>query len=169
MPGSSRALRKSWYRLSAQQALGLAMLIGAGACLEIFFIGYLLLFELRSPGKMLLITGLLTGIISGVLALTMMARARERYLRLLQWVEMMREMNHHTRNALEQINYSAYSTGDRAAIEGIRAAMGRIEWALREVLTQHGRIDKGEKGAGENGTEIEGRTATSWGTLHFAE
>ncbi len=150
MPGKTSRWQGLWYRLSAGQVRGLSVLIGAGVSAEVAFIGYILLYELGSPGKMLIVTALVTGIVSGLLALTLIARARERRLRLLQWLRMIREMNHYTRNALEEINYSAYSTGDRDVITTIRAGAARIEWALREILTQHGAYVPGDNSEGES-------------------
>ncbi len=163
MPGRTLRPHPYWYRLSAWQVRVLAALIGAASAFEVVFIGYLLLYELASPGKMILVTGLATGVISTILALTLISRARERHIRLVQWLRTVREMNHHTRNALEQINYSAYSTGDRAAIAAIRAGAGRIEWALREIMTQHGTFEA------ENKEDVEPGGAR-WGSgRRFAE
>ncbi len=163
MPGNLAGLQAFWYGLSAGQVRALAVLIGLGVFLEVVFIGYLLLFELRSPGKMIVITGLLSGVVSAVLAWSVMTRARERRLDLVERLRVIREMNHHTRNALEQINYSAYSTGDRELIVRIRAAAARIEWALREVLTQHNAVAAQGGGSGSHsGSDLRppGDTAT---------
>ncbi len=45
------------------------------------------------------------------------------------------EMNHIVRNELEIIEYSAYTTNNREHIARIRACIGHIDWALREVRT----------------------------------
>ncbi len=164
MPGRTLHRHLFWYRLSPWQVRVLSVLIGAGISFEVVFIGYLLLYEFASPGKMIILTGVITGVISAILAFTLISRARERHVRLAQWLGTMREMNHHTRNALEQINYSAYSTGDRAAIAAIRAGVGRIEWALREIMTQHGSVEA------EGEEDLEQSGGAPWGSqLHFAE
>jgi hypothetical protein len=46
----------------------------------------------------------------------------------------MKEMNHHIRNALQIIIYTASNANDRDGVDKIRDAAKRIEWALREVL-----------------------------------
>lgn len=166
MPGQRSRFQGFWYRLPARQVYALAALIGAGVAFEVVFIGYLLLYELSSPGKMIVVTAILTGVISAVLALTMISRARERQLRLLESLRMIREMNHHTRNALQDINYSAYSTGDREAIAAIRNGVGRIEWALREILTRHGTVEAKL----DDTADADERSSAAWGSqLHFAE
>lgn len=60
-------------------------------------------------------------------------RARQRTLARLQVVA---ELNHHVRNALEIISLSAYITRDEEAIRRIMEGVNRIEWALREILPQ---------------------------------
>ncbi len=85
MPGKSSRLQGFWHRLSAGQVRGLSVLIGAGVVAEVAFIRYLLLYELNLPGKKLLATALMSGVACGIFALTLMARARERRLRLPQW------------------------------------------------------------------------------------
>jgi PAS domain S-box-containing protein len=56
------------------------------------------------------------------------AEARQRSL------DVIAEMNHHIRNALEEINLSAHLTRNQEVISNISLASERIEWALREIL-----------------------------------
>jgi hypothetical protein len=49
----------------------------------------------------------------------------------LKTIEM---MNHHVRNALQVIVDSAYIHGHAEQLEQIRDSVGRIDWALREIL-----------------------------------
>jgi hypothetical protein len=51
-----------------------------------------------------------------------------------QRAEIIREMNHHVRNALQVIQCSSWASADRQHLERIGQAVNRIEWALREVL-----------------------------------
>lgn len=44
------------------------------------------------------------------------------------------EANHCVRNQLEIMEYSAWTTHDNAHMTRMREAVGRIDWALREVL-----------------------------------
>lgn len=60
-------------------------------------------------------------------------RARQRTLARLQVIA---ELNHHVRNALEVISLSAYITRDEEAIRRIMEGVNRIDWALREILPQ---------------------------------
>jgi len=54
---------------------------------------------------------------------------------LMQRLEVIADMNHHVRNDLQVIQYSAYMTKDKEHIQRIEQSLGRIDWALREVLT----------------------------------
>jgi signal transduction histidine kinase len=67
---------------------------------------------------------------------------------LMQRLEVIADMNHHVRNDLQVIQYSAYMTKDKEHIQRIEQSLGRIEWALREVLT-----GKQLRSAGERGTK----------------
>lgn len=60
-------------------------------------------------------------------------KARQRTLARLQVIA---ELNHHVRNALEVISLSAYITRDEQAIRRIMEGVNRIDWALREILPQ---------------------------------
>ncbi len=140
MPGQEARVEAIWPRLSRRQIIIISTLLGAGVAAEVVFVGHLLLYQFHAPGNMIVITAALTGVISAALAYTLMARVRERHLRLLQWLRVIREMNHYTRNALEDINYSASSIGNQEALAAIRGGVARIEWALSEILTLHGAI-----------------------------
>jgi hypothetical protein len=60
-------------------------------------------------------------------------KARQHALARLQVIA---ELNHHVRNALEVISLSAYITRDEEAIRRIMEGVNRIDWALREILPQ---------------------------------
>ena len=58
---------------------------------------------------------------------------RRRSQQLRQKLQIIAEMNHHVRNALQVIKYSQYiQSGDQ--MQQVLAAVDRIDWALREVL-----------------------------------
>lgn len=72
------------------------------------------------------------GVLSGAIA-WMYQRRQNRYL--AERLEVIADMNHHVRNDLQVIQYSAYMTKDKEHIQRIEQSLGRIDWALREVLT----------------------------------
>jgi hypothetical protein len=53
---------------------------------------------------------------------------------LAQRLRTIAAMNHHVRNALQVVMYSAYVPADQEQLSRIRDAVQRIEWALQEVL-----------------------------------
>ncbi len=67
-----------------------------------------------------------------VLKLMLMQRARHR--KLVRQLKTVADMNHHIRNALSEIELSAYVSHDPQFIGDIRGASARIQWALREIL-----------------------------------
>jgi len=77
-----------------------------------------------------IIADALIGVGVGLLVLLYERRQRQNIIRKL---EVIRLMNHHVRNSLQVISFVASSPNQEPA-EDLRAAMERIEWALREVL-----------------------------------
>jgi hypothetical protein len=47
------------------------------------------------------------------------------------------EINHHIRNQLEVIEYSAWATHDQEHMARMHESVERIDWALREILGAH--------------------------------
>ncbi len=73
----------------------------------------------------------LVGLGAGLLVLLYERRQRQGLIRKL---EVIRMMNHHVRNSL-QVIFSASTVAQQEELTThIQAAVGRIEWALREVL-----------------------------------
>jgi hypothetical protein len=69
-----------------------------------------------------------------VVGLLVLGYERHRLRQLMQRLQTIASMNHHVRNALQVIMYSAYVPPDREQLTRIRHAVERIEWALQEVL-----------------------------------
>jgi two-component sensor histidine kinase len=73
----------------------------------------------------------LVGIGAGLLVLLYERRQRQNLIRKL---EVIRMMNHHVRNSL-QVIFSASTVAQQEELTTqVQAAVGRIEWALREIL-----------------------------------
>lgn len=53
---------------------------------------------------------------------------------LRQRVEVIANMNHHVRNALQVIEFTSYSNADKEQFEAVKSSVNRIQWALRELL-----------------------------------
>jgi len=73
-------------------------------------------------------------LIIGVLAAAVIfAYEQRRYRATMDKIQMISAMNHHVRNALQTIAYAPYTEQEKQ-IRMIADSVGRIEWALREIL-----------------------------------
>ena len=77
------------------------------------------------------------GFTAGWMAMKTIDRERERRKGIAERLKMIGELNHHVRNALQSIQLSAYSSQDQAVIASVGDSVQRIEWALREIVTEH--------------------------------
>jgi hypothetical protein len=94
----------------------------------------LYLARIKLPAEATILDDLLLGILVGVLILSIELH-HQRELRAQQHkIAVIREMNHHVRNALQTILYVTFRAGDTSNSEKVTEAARRIEWALREIL-----------------------------------
>ena len=56
--------------------------------------------------------------------------------RLRELADLVSQMNHHIRNALQVIAYANLGQSDSQAALGVKDSISRIEWVLREVLCE---------------------------------
>jgi signal transduction histidine kinase len=108
------------------------------AALSVFVIGtaldMMLIHEHDTRIEIVEASDALGGLVAGALSFRLLQYERERRLRLRQRIEVIADMNHHVRNALQVISFHAYTTADKEQLEAIKESMERIEWALKEVL-----------------------------------
>jgi hypothetical protein len=126
---SERHTRIGW------QAGGAACLVG----LSVFLTASVLhsrLFKRRvqSPTAWLLLSNATLGILSGLFAMKLMTDEIESRADIRNRLDLVAEMNHHIRNALQVIELSAHSTKNADAIASITEAVARIEKVLRELV-----------------------------------
>ncbi len=86
-------------------------------------------------------TILFSNAITGAVAALFLAYRQQQHQRELelmeQRVQIVADMNHHIRNALQVIVYFAQNAKDRESAERLRDSIDRIQWALREVLPRY--------------------------------
>jgi hypothetical protein len=129
-----------WQRASKTQAAAAAILF------SFLIFGLLFGFDVISTSysgfhiPMMVIDGGIA-VLCGSLMLKIIQDSQARHRAVLQRLETIAELNHHIRNALDQIELSAHTTHDSEVIQRINEAVARIEWALREVLPK----EPGEK------------------------
>jgi len=100
----------------------------------VFLLGVLLehiLTRLGVTGITAVIDDLLVGMVAGTLVF---AYELHRHKAMLRQMRVIAEMNHHIRNALQPILYSAYLKEQAKQIQMIEQGTERIQWALREIL-----------------------------------
>ena len=128
VPSSSRF---SEYRIASFSIL----IAGAVALVGVSF-DRLLLAEGVSRLDVRVLSNCLTGIVTGAFFYVFARKQQELHKLLHGRMEIIAEINHHIRNALQVISYYAYREADQRVVQMIRDSVNRIDWALREVLPQ---------------------------------
>jgi signal transduction histidine kinase len=99
---------------------------------------YLLEVRLHREGipsyYLILISNFLVGLVAAALVYVLSIREKQRQEYVECRLRVIADMNHHIRNALQVISF--YSRKGEKHEIGIREAVERIQWALREVLPQ---------------------------------
>jgi hypothetical protein len=80
------------------------------------------------------ISDIISALVAGALFLKVAQLRRERQRAIQQRLEIISDMNHHIRNALEIISLSAHTSTDQVHVAQIRDSVDRITWALKEIL-----------------------------------
>jgi hypothetical protein len=101
------------------------------------------LFALGALVQALMVTSGITGVteyaddlILGLVAgLLVFAYEQKRHNAMLKRIQVIADMNHHVRNALQTITFSRYAENAQQ-IDLIDESAKRIQWALRELLPQ---------------------------------
>ncbi|HUN88310.1 MAG TPA: hypothetical protein VMU28_05940 [Terriglobales bacterium] len=123
--------RSLWSRI------GGAVLLSAVGALLIFFVSSAAdLFLLRQHETARLTIEFSDGIsaaVIGMLCYWLVRLHQERREQLRQRLEVIADMNHHVRNALQVISLTSHGK-TKEEIAAIRESVGRIQWALKELL-----------------------------------
>lgn len=122
------AARVSQPKLVLAAALAGSVLWIVGGALD-----WLVVHRFLSPLPMVL-ADLATGVLAGALIYRTLLQSRARYQALAERLEVIGEMNHHIRNALQVIDYHNRTDEREHAVQQVSEAVTRIEWTLREVL-----------------------------------
>lgn len=123
MTDSTARIRRSAWRVAVLVIVTVAVL---------GYLSDLLVLSFHPQPLFAIVDAIVLGVLSGTIA-WVYQRRQNRYL--AQRLEVIADMNHHVRNDLQVIQYSAYMTKDKEHIQRIEHSLGRIDWALREVLT----------------------------------
>jgi hypothetical protein len=115
---------------SRRTALLIALLIGF-AVFAVSGLSDILLINFNYHPWLALVDDMMLGAFAAGLVLYYEWR---RHVELRRKLDTIAEMNHHVRNQLEIIEYSAWTTHDQAHIARMHESVARIEWALRQIL-----------------------------------
>lgn len=114
------------------------LLAGLLAALLVFMVGagldWFVIHEKESRNIAISVSDSLAAVIAGVLVFRLLQYERDRRNLLRHRLEIIAEMNHHVRNALQVISLSAYSNADQQQLNAVKESVNRIQWALREIL-----------------------------------
>ncbi|HZQ90490.1 MAG TPA: hypothetical protein VFA60_01715 [Terriglobales bacterium] len=131
------APRASWLFWVPLSKAKIVLLSVAFATL-VFAVGLgldLLLIEQHEPRSLTLeISDAFTGMVAGALFLRLLIYGQRRRRELERRLEMIAEMNHHIRNALQVIAFSRHLPPEKEPLAAIDASVKRIQWALKELL-----------------------------------
>lgn len=111
-------------------AIGFGLLM----CLCSLALDWALLRHHEGPAITIMASDALAGGVAGVLVYKMLQYGRERRRMVEQRLQTISEMNHHIRNALQVISFSAHASKSKNELAEITESVDRIQWALREIL-----------------------------------
>lgn len=130
---------RSWLTTASRLRMG-----GAALCAGIIvfiLIGLIdvLLVNTGAPRfAIVLASATFSAFLAFALTLKVLLEVHERREALRAQLRVIGETNHHIRNALELIQFSAHATKDQQIVDQISSAVDRIQWVLRELLGETG-------------------------------
>jgi len=89
--------------------------------------------RIKLPAEATILDDTLLRFLVAILVFGIELRHQRELRRQQRHIAVIAEMNHHIRNALQTIVYATFNASDRHAVDEVREATKRIEWALREV------------------------------------
>lgn len=126
--------REGWLFRSYWGIALLAFLFGSFVFVLGFGLDWTLLHDRDSIRRTLELSDAAAALICGFVFLLFLRSYRQQRAMLRQRVEVIANMNHHVRNALQVIEFNSYSTADQQKLEAMKSSVNRIQWALRELL-----------------------------------
>ena len=122
---------------SIRSTVGGAILLAGIAAALIFLVSVtadLILLHGHEPARLTIeISDAVSAAVIGFLSYRIIRLQQQRREYVRQKVEVIADMNHHVRNALQVISLTTHG-GKQEEIVAIRESVNRIQWALRELL-----------------------------------
>ena len=130
-PTTEKPSRSIWSTASG------TVLLSVIAAFLIFLISLgadLVLLRNHEPARITIeISDGISAVVIGMLSYRIFRLQQQRREYVRQKVEIIADMNHHVRNALQVISLSTHG-GKQDEIAAVRESVNRIQWALRELL-----------------------------------
>lgn len=134
---------EAWMRPTSWRfVLGAPLGVGAVSFLATELMHYILVPDIGRSHERLLAEGF-SALIVSCLTAKLVQISRERHRLTMARMQVIAEMNHHIRNALSPVSLSVDASEDGQLRRVICEAVGRIDWALREILPRE--IPMGEE------------------------
>ncbi len=121
-------------RLSRRQLLLAAAVFAVAVFLCDTGLDFLMIEFSSTRRELLFISDAITALLAGGLMFWVLLIQRTRQAETHQRMEVIAEMNHHVRNALQVISYWGMQEADRTQLNYIAQAVDRIQWALEDIL-----------------------------------
>jgi signal transduction histidine kinase len=125
------------------RVIAVAVLVGLASFLVTELMHRLLVPDLGRHWEQLLAEGVSAVVVAGLTS-GFMGAANQRQEAALLRMQVISEMNHHIRNALNAISVTTDSIENERSVQVISDSVERIEWALREVLLRNRPISQKE-------------------------
>ena len=90
--------------------------------------------HLKLPSDATILDDVLIGTMVAVLVFLLELHHQKEMVQEQRKIAVVREMNHHVRNALQAIVLATSTASDREIMNKVQEATERIEWTLREIL-----------------------------------
>lgn len=128
----------NWISGSRWKLWGIALCIGLTVFAATGAADWLLFDAGVGPMHIMLASDGLAAFLAAAFAFKLMVEVHRRRDQLRQQLDVIGETNHHIRNALELIQFSAQSTHNEEVISQISSAVDRIQWVLRDLSGERG-------------------------------
>jgi len=126
-----------------QRKYGIAVLAAGGMAIAVYFVD-LLLGRVQLRADETILDNVLLALLAGVVAFLLEQRREHALARQRRRAEIIDQMNHHIRNALQIIVCQTNLEVSRPQeLRAIASAVDRIDWALREILPSVGTAKAG--------------------------
>ncbi len=121
-------------RFSRRQILLVAGLFAVAVFLCDTGLDFLMVEFSSTRRELLFVSDAITATLAGGLIFWALVIQRTRLIETQQRMEVIAEMNHHVRNALQVISYWGMQEAERNQLNYIAQAVDRIQWALEDIL-----------------------------------